>query len=420
CDSNPHGVKGLEHVSTLKTIDDARKIKRKVLHNLELAALPTTSDAERRRLLSFVVCGGGPTGVEFAAELYDMLNEDLPARFPKVLRNEISIHVIQSRGHILNTYDETLSEYAEEHLRHDQLDICTNSRVKEVAEDRIYFSQRDEEGREVVKEIPCGFVLWSTGVAQNPFVKHLTTTLPAQHNVRALKTDAHLRLLGAPHIYALGDASTVETNVASTVTRALISHIRHSNSIPPTTPDADIESNIHLTYQEWVRLAHRLRRDVPQAGPHLSHLSELFQEYDADHNGTLEVGELKTLLARIDSKMTSLPATAQRANQQGLYLGRKLNRLANLGVAWGDTGDQPVDDEEVFPKFKFKSLGSLAYIGNAAVFDLPGSQKLAGGLLAVYLWRSVYFAQTVSLRTRVMLATEWAERAMFGRDMMSF
>ena len=80
---------------------------------MELACLPTTSDEERKRLLSFVVCGGGPTGVEFAAELFDLLNEDLLYSFPKILRNEISVHIIQSRSHILNTYDEALSKYAE-------------------------------------------------------------------------------------------------------------------------------------------------------------------------------------------------------------------------------------------------------------------------------------------------------------------
>lgn len=97
----------------MKSIEDARNIKHKVLENLEIACLPTTSDEERRRLLSFVICGGGPTGVEFAAELCDMLNEDLSRSFPRLLRNEVSVHLIQSRSHILNTYDETLSLYAE-------------------------------------------------------------------------------------------------------------------------------------------------------------------------------------------------------------------------------------------------------------------------------------------------------------------
>ena len=59
-------------------------------------------------------------------------------------------------------------------------------------------------------------------------------------------------------------------------------------------------------------------------------------------------------------------------------------------------------------------MGSLAYIGNAAVFDFNG-MNFGGGLLAVYLWRSVYFAQSVSFRTRCLLAMDWSKRALFGR-----
>ena len=61
------------------------------------------SPQERRRLLSFVVCGGGPTGVEAAAEIYDLCQEDVMRYYPKICREEVSIHVIQSREHILNT-----------------------------------------------------------------------------------------------------------------------------------------------------------------------------------------------------------------------------------------------------------------------------------------------------------------------------
>ena len=156
-------MKGLENCHFLKSIEDARNIRGHIIQNLEQACLPTTSDTERRRLLSFVVSGGGPTGVEFAAELFDMLNEDLGRSFPKILRNEISVHVIQSRGHILNTYDEALSKYAEARFAHDQVEILTNSRVQEVRPDKILFSQK-EDGKTVVKELPMGFCLWSTGV----------------------------------------------------------------------------------------------------------------------------------------------------------------------------------------------------------------------------------------------------------------
>ena len=75
--TNTHGVDGLEHVHFLKTILDARGIRNHIMDNFEKACLPTTTDEERKSLLSFVVAGGGPTGVEFASELSDMMQEDL-------------------------------------------------------------------------------------------------------------------------------------------------------------------------------------------------------------------------------------------------------------------------------------------------------------------------------------------------------
>ena len=71
-------------------------------------------------------------------------------------------------------------------------------------------------------------------------------------------------------------------------------------------------------------------------------------------------------------------------------------------------------DDAVYKAFEYKHLGSLAYIGNAAIFDWNG-YGLSGGLVAVYLWRSVYFAQSVSFRTRALLAMDWTKRALFGR-----
>jgi NADH dehydrogenase len=65
--SATHGVPGLEHCFQLKTISDSRSLRRRILDNFETASLPTTSPEERKRLLTFVICGGGPTGVETAA-----------------------------------------------------------------------------------------------------------------------------------------------------------------------------------------------------------------------------------------------------------------------------------------------------------------------------------------------------------------
>jgi len=409
--TNPHGVKGLEHCHFLKDISDARKIRNSVIRNLETACLPTTPDEERRRLLSFVISGGGPTGVEFAAELYDMLNEDLCKYYPRILRNEISVHVIQSRGHILNTYDEALSKYAEQRFAHDAVDIQTNARVKEVLADKILFTQKDNEsGKVLTKELPMGFCLWSTGVSQTEFCQKLAQKLGKDHqnNRHALETDTHLRLAGAPlgDVYAIGDCSTVQNNVSDHIITFLRTLAWEKGKDP---------EKMDITYSDWRAVAKRVKGRFPQAGDHLRRLDKLFESYDKDKSGTLDFGELNELLKQIDAKMTSLPATAQRADQQGKYLARKFNALsrATPGLQINAVADGDVD-EAVYKAFEYRHMGSLAYIGNAAVFDFEGL-NFGGGLLAVYLWRSVYFTQSVSLRTRVLLAMDWSKRALFGR-----
>ncbi|KAK4232418.1 putative mitochondrial external NADH-ubiquinone oxidoreductase 2 precursor [Podospora fimiseda] len=413
--TNPHGVKGLEHCHFLKDIDDARQIRNKVIQNLELACLPTTTDEDRKRLLSFVVSGGGPTGVEFAAELYDLLNEDLIQMFPRLLRNEISVHLIQSRGHILNTYDETLSKYAEDRFARDQVDVLTNSRVSEVKEDSIVFTQKAPDGTVITKELPMGFCLWSTGVSQADFCKTISKKLgAAQTNRHALETDTHLRLNGTPlgDVYAIGDCATVQNNVADHI----VSFLRHLAWKHGTDPE-----KLSLHFSDWRNVAEQVKKKFPQAANHLKRLDKLFEQYDADQSGTLDFEELTELLKQIDSKLTSLPATAQRAHQQGQYLAHKFNKLARAasGLRANDIIEGDVD-AAVYKAFEYKHLGSLAYIGNSAVFDFGEGRGFGGGLWAVYAWRSIYFAQSVSFRTRVLMAMDWGKRALFGRDLMSY
>ncbi|CAK7198135.1 hypothetical protein SEUCBS139899_000793 [Sporothrix eucalyptigena] len=412
--TNPHGVKGLENCYFLKDIDDARKIRNKVVQNLETACLPTTPDEERRRLLSFVISGGGPTGVEFAAELYDMLNEDLSKHYPRLLRNEISVHLVQSRSHILNTYDETVSKYAEARFLRDQVDVLTNSRVNEVKPDRIIFSQKGEDGTVVTKELPMGLCLWSTGVSQPEFCHRLATKLgESQKNRHALETDTHLRLNGTPlgDVYAIGDCSTVQNNVADHI----ISFVRNLAWKHGKDPET-----LEIHFSDWRRIAADVKKKFPQAVAHLRRLDKLFAEFDKDHSGTLDFGELRELLQQIDSKLTSLPATAQRAHQQGQYLAHKFNKMsrASPGLHANDIIDGDLD-AAVYKAFEYHHLGSLAYIGNSAVFEL-GNYNVSGGLWAVYAWRSVYFAQSVSMRTRILLMMDWFKRGIFGRDLVSF
>ncbi|KAG7133518.1 hypothetical protein HYQ45_008302 [Verticillium longisporum] len=404
--TNPHGVKGLENAHFLKDINDARLIRNSIIRNLEKSCLPTTTDEERKRLLSFVVSGGGPTGVEFAAELFDLLNEDLTENFPRLLRNQISVHLIQSRSHILNTYDEAVSKYAEARFARDQVDVQINSRVQEVQPDKIIYTQRQDDGSIVTKEIPMGFCLWSTGVSQTEFCKRLSDKLGSmQTNRHALETDTHLRLNGAPlgDVYAIGDCSTVQNNVADHIVTFLRNLAWKRGKDPET---------LELHFSDWRDVASDIKKRFPQAIGHLKRVDKLFAQFDKDQSGTLDFGELRELLKQIDSKLTSLPATAQRA---------KFNKMARTADALRQNEIQDGDiDSVVYRAFEYHHLGSLAYIGNSAVFDLGQGWNITGGLWAVYAWRSVYFAQSVSFRTRMLLAMDWAKRGLFGRDLVAY
>ena len=120
------------------------------------------------------------------------------------------------------------------------------------------------------------------------------------------------------------------------------------------------------------------------------------------------------------------------ASQQGHYLGAKLSKLADKRETL-IANDIPETDEAVSGPFRYVKiplqhapslivvlsylhLGSLAYIGNAAVFDL-GRMSFMGGLAAMYAWRSVYWSEQVSMRVRMLLMIDWVVRGVWGRDL---
>lgn len=85
----------------MQEVEDAQKIRRNVVDSFEKASLPTLTDEERKKILHFVVVGGGPTGVEFAAELHDFVKEDLVKLYP-TLKDSVQITLLEAADHILN------------------------------------------------------------------------------------------------------------------------------------------------------------------------------------------------------------------------------------------------------------------------------------------------------------------------------
>ncbi|WRT68582.1 uncharacterized protein IL334_005560 [Kwoniella shivajii] len=408
--TNNHGVKGLEHCFQLKTVPDAQMIRRKIMGNLELAALPTTTPEERKKLLSFVVCGGGPTGVEFAAELADMMAEDVLKYFPKLLSNEVKVTVVQSRDHILNTYSEKISQYAEKRFARNDVDVVINARVQEVQPDKVILSiknPKDKDAKPEIKEIDAGFVLWSTGIAMQPFTRRLVELLPNQYHSKAVEVDSYLRVQGAPQgtVYALGDAATVHANLIG--------------ELYELWDKFDANKDGTLDYEEWQSMVKHIRKTYPLASKAFAKMKDVFEEYDKDKDDKLTLNEVATMFLETSKKVTSYPATAQVASQQGKYLGGMFSKLAKQHDTLEKNGIKDFSDEAYYHPFEYFHLGSLAYIGNSAVFDYEGF-SLAGGLLAMYAWRSIYWSEQTSMRTRMLLMLDWVKRGIFGRDLSKF
>lgn len=84
----------------MQEIEDAKNIRRRIVDCFERATLPNVSEEERKKILHFVVVGGGPTGVEFAAELHDYINDDLVKLYPGV-KEAVKITLLEATDHIL-------------------------------------------------------------------------------------------------------------------------------------------------------------------------------------------------------------------------------------------------------------------------------------------------------------------------------
>ena len=85
----------------MQEVEDAQRIRRTVIDCFERASLPNISEEERKRILHFVVVGGGPAGVEFAAELHDFVTEDLAKLYP-LIKDDVKITLLEAADHILN------------------------------------------------------------------------------------------------------------------------------------------------------------------------------------------------------------------------------------------------------------------------------------------------------------------------------
>ncbi|KAI8847726.1 hypothetical protein BC829DRAFT_418184 [Chytridium lagenaria] len=203
------GIPGVkEHACFLKESWDARRIRTQILDCLESASFPGQPDSEIQRLLHMVVVGGGPTGVEYAAELHDFLHEDLVHWYPHIV-GKIKITLIEALPHVLPMFSKELIEYTEKHFAENKVEVLNNTMVKEVRQKELIVQNNKKE----MESIPFGLLVWATGNTARPIVADLIKKLPSslQNQRRGLVTDDRLMVKGSGgSIYAVGDASATK------------------------------------------------------------------------------------------------------------------------------------------------------------------------------------------------------------------
>ncbi|OZJ06300.1 hypothetical protein BZG36_00684 [Bifiguratus adelaidae] len=205
------GIKGVEeHACFLKEVWDAQKIRTRLMDCVETAAFVGQSDAKNEqeidRLLHMVVVGGGPTGVEYAAELYDFLKDDLTEWYPDIA-GKIKITLVEALPNVLPAFSKQLIDYTESTFKEQNIEILTKTMVKEVKDKEIIVQQPDGS----MKSIPYGLLVWATGNTSRPLIRDLMAKMPESQTMkRGLLVDDHLRLLGAEDVYALGDATATK------------------------------------------------------------------------------------------------------------------------------------------------------------------------------------------------------------------
>ncbi|KAG9150022.1 hypothetical protein Leryth_010087 [Lithospermum erythrorhizon] len=393
----------LEHCHFLKEVEDAQRIRRTVIDCFEKSVLPDLTEEERRINLHFVIVGGGPTGIEFAAELHDFVHEDLVKIYPSV-KDLVKISVIQSGDHILNTFDERISSFAEQKFQRDGIEVLTGQRVISISEKFISMKAKST-GNEV--SIPHGMVVWSTGVGTRPVIKDFMEQI-GQGDRRALATDEWLRVKGGDGVYALGDCSTVDQR-------------KVMEDISSIFEAADADNSGTLTIKEFEAVVGDIITRYPQVelylkSMHLADVMDLLKDSEGNGKDEVNIEGFKRALSHVDSQLKSLPATAQVAAQQGAYLSRCFNRMdLSKEHPEGPRRFRTGGRHEFLP-FRYRHLGSFAPLGGEqAAAELPGDW-VSMGHSTQWLWYSVYASKQVSWRTRLLVVGDWTRRFIFGRD----
>jgi NADH:ubiquinone reductase (H+-translocating) len=188
-----------EHGYLMKTVGDAMRLRSGVLERLEEASVITT-EASRRKLLTFVIVGGGYSGVETAGQIWDLLR-DVQRLYPRINPKEFRLVLVHSGAYLLPQIGEELGKYCELQLRNRGIEVRLNTRVTAITAERAILNTGDV--------IETDTVVTTVGNATNPVIKKLIDRYQLPNDRGRLVTEPTMQVKGYKNLWSAGDCAAV-------------------------------------------------------------------------------------------------------------------------------------------------------------------------------------------------------------------
>jgi len=180
----------------LKTLEDATTIRGRILIAFERAE-QEPDETKRAALMTFVIVGAGPTGVELAGTIAELARATLPADFRKIDTRKARIVLVEAGPRVLAGFAEDLSTYAQRSLERLGVEVALDQPVTECTAEGVVFGG---------KTLAAATVVWAAGVQASPAAQWVDA--PADRAGR-LKVEPDLTVPGHPEIFAIGDSAIV-------------------------------------------------------------------------------------------------------------------------------------------------------------------------------------------------------------------
>jgi NADH:ubiquinone reductase (H+-translocating) len=180
------------HAPPLKTLADATQIRERVLESYEYAEA-IENPAEHARQLTFVVVGGGPTGVELAGALAELAHDALAHDFRRINPRDARVILVEAGSRLVPMFDPRLSESAKQELRQRGVEVRLNAKVTDITERGVFLGE---------EFVPTANIIWAAGVRSSPLSQQLLAECDSIGRVRVA---ADCSLPDHPEVFVIGD-----------------------------------------------------------------------------------------------------------------------------------------------------------------------------------------------------------------------